>query len=142
MIYIASSWKNDYQPQVVEFLAKHNLDVYDFRKPFQGSTGFHWSEIDPNWESWSRLEYKNHLEGSRLAHEGFLLNKRALDQCTACVLVLPSGRSAHLETGYMIGQGKPAYIYLPEAGLVVPELMYLLANEIIFTLEELERKLR
>jgi len=28
------------------------------------------------------------------------------------VLVLPAGKSGHLELGYMIGQGKPGYILL------------------------------
>ncbi len=32
----------------------------------------------------------------------------------AGVLVLPAGKSGHLELGYLIGQGKPAYIWMPE----------------------------
>ena len=32
-IYIASSWKNDYQQQLVEELRKRGHKVYDFKHP-------------------------------------------------------------------------------------------------------------
>jgi hypothetical protein len=31
MIYVASSWRNEYQPHVVTLLKAHGMDVYDFR---------------------------------------------------------------------------------------------------------------
>jgi len=41
------------------------------------------------------------------------LNMTALDECDGAVVVLPSGKSAHMEAGYMIGKGRPVWIYGP-----------------------------
>lgn len=51
-IYVASSWRNQHQPQVVSFLREQGHEVYDFRHP-AGKTGFQWSQIDEDWENWS-----------------------------------------------------------------------------------------
>ena len=55
----------------------------------------------------------------------------ALQRADACILLLPSGRSAHLEAGWCMGQGKPTAVYAPEP--IEPELMYLLASHILTT---------
>lgn len=60
------------------------------------------------------------------------LNKAALDWADACVLVLPCGRSAHLEAGYCAGQGKVTIFYL-HPDKFEPELMYLLGNGCVAT---------
>lgn len=39
-IYVASSWRNAYQPQVVDALRKEGNEVYDFRNPAEGDNGF------------------------------------------------------------------------------------------------------
>jgi nucleoside 2-deoxyribosyltransferase len=49
----------------------------------------------------------------------------ALEDCDACVLVMPCGRSAHLEAGFAIGAGKPTAILISEGE---PELMYKMAR--------------
>ena len=41
----------------VDRLRLAELEVYDFRNPEEGDNGFHWSEIDPNWEDWSAQRY-------------------------------------------------------------------------------------
>ena len=46
-IYIASSWRNSYQQDVVSFLRNKGHEVYDFRNPPHGNGGFQWSDIDP-----------------------------------------------------------------------------------------------
>ena len=51
-IYVASSWKNEYYPEVVKRLEEDGHDVYDFRNPPHGGGGFHWTDVDvdaPNW---------------------------------------------------------------------------------------------
>lgn len=60
-----------------------------------------------------------------------LENLSALTECDALVLVLPSGRSAHLEAGWMIGRQRPVYIIGP---LVYGEFdaMYVMANHVFF----------
>jgi nucleoside 2-deoxyribosyltransferase len=123
-IYVASSWRNDRQPKVVEILRMQGHEVYDFKNPAPGNHGFHWSEIDPNWQQWTPAQFQEAL-GHHVATAGFKLDMDALEACDACVLVMPSGRSAHLEAGYAIGAGKPTAILLAEGE---PELMYKMAR--------------
>ena len=52
-IYVASSWRNPEQPEVVTALRSLSYEVYDFRNPGDGKSGFGWREIDPNWLNWT-----------------------------------------------------------------------------------------
>lgn len=126
-IYVASSWRNAHQPAVVEALRGEGHEVYDFRNPAPGNKGFAWSEIDREWLGWKPEVFADLLATHPVAAAGFALDKGALDWCDTCVLVLPCGRSAHLEAGYTAGQGKDTYILLHEDKFE-PELMYLLGN--------------
>lgn len=45
-IYVASSWRNPYQPEVVAALRKAGHEVYDFRNPKDNPGGFHWADVD------------------------------------------------------------------------------------------------
>lgn len=120
-IYVASSWRNQLQPGVVEALRAAGHDVYDFRNPYPGNTGFAWSAIDPKWQEWTPEQYRAALQHP-IAKDGYALDIGALRRCDACVLVLPSGRSASWEFGYAMGQGKPGAVLQIDA--VEPELMY------------------
>lgn len=137
-IYVASSWRNAYQPAIVEELRASGFDAYDFRHPSTDDDGFHWSEVDEAWESWEPDEYRDALK-TRIAVEGFKNDWDAMREADACVLVLPSGRSAHLEAGYFVGAGKPLYIYMPEKQ--EPELMYKMATHICLSRGELLARL-
>lgn len=119
-IYVASSWRNTIQPLVVMALMKDGHQVYDFKHPFHGDNGFHWSDIDPGWQSWTNKEYLKALE-HEIAVKGFSSDFNAMQWADTCVTVLPCGRSAHLEAGWFIGQGKPAGLLLSSA--MEPELM-------------------
>ena len=44
-IYVASSWRNKYQQDVVKELREYGHDVYDFKNP-PNSTGFNWKQIE------------------------------------------------------------------------------------------------
>ena len=126
MIYVASSWRNPKQEEVVIELKSEGHDVYDFKNPGPGKT-FHWSDIDPDWELWSPVDL---LEAHQhpLAIKGFEVDMEALKRSTSCLLVMPCGRSAHLELGYAAGEGKPVGIMLSSGG---PELMYKMADVLI-----------
>lgn len=127
-IYVASSWRNNIQQIVVDYLRKCTYDVYDFKNPEEGNTGFQWSEIDPNWQSWDFGEYQQGL-WHKLAEKGFQLDWNAMVGCDACVLVLDSGKSSHLEAGYFVGANKCLVIYIPPGVDVEPELMYKMAGD-------------
>lgn len=131
-IYVASSWRNEFQPRVVELLREAGHEVYDFRNPSEGDHGFKWSDIDPDWESWTPEEYTIALEHP-IARAGFEKDLNALDWAQACVYLLPCGRSASIEAGYMAGQGKPVIALLADAE---PELMIKIFGHICIDLQE------
>lgn len=132
-IYVASSWRNERQPVVVGALRRFGYEVYDFRNP-PGRTGFQWSEIDPAWQQWDREQYIAALEHP-IAEAGFRSDFEAMQWADMGVLLLPSGRSAHLEAGYFVGARKPLHILLTEEQ--EPELMYLMASSISRSIAEL-----
>jgi hypothetical protein len=135
-IYVASSWRNRRQPQVVAGLLEEGHEVYDFRGPDNNS--FHWSEIDPNWREWSASEFRRALTHP-IADRGFACDLEALRSADAVVLLLPCGRSAHLEAGWAAGAGKRVLILLDPDGNE-PELMYKMA-EVYTTLGDVEAAL-
>ena len=57
----------------------------------------------------------------------------ALERSDVVVLVMPCGRSAHLELGYAIGAKKTSIILLSQSE---PELMYKMADYMCTSLEE------
>lgn len=132
-VYVASSWRNPMQQMVVETLRAASIDCYDFRAP-EGGTGFSWREVKTSMESipagfigakgsdWEeRDEYLRMIAHPR-AVEGFEADFAAMNKADTFVMVLPCGKSAHLELGWAIGAGKRTAILLENP--VEPELMY------------------
>ncbi|WP_375425970.1 hypothetical protein [uncultured Friedmanniella sp.] len=133
-IYVASSWRCTLQPGVVKALRDQGHQVYDFRNP-DGGTGFAWSEIDPDWLGWSPVAYRALLEHPR-ALAGYESDFAAMEWADTFVLVLPCGRSAHLELGWAVGQEKRTAILLSSEGFE-PELMYRMVDKLAVSLDEL-----
>ena len=48
-IYVASSWRNQYYPEVVNKLREAGHKVYDFRNPPHRQGGFKWQNLDPDF---------------------------------------------------------------------------------------------
>lgn len=138
-IYVASSWRNEYQPAVVSALREAGFEVYDFRHPRPDNEGFQWSAIDPQWQSWRPAAYREAL-AHPIAERGYGFDFEGMQWADTCVLVLPSGRSAHIEAGWMAGTGRRLYILT--YGENEPELMYKLATGICLDLGELLSALR
>jgi len=132
-IYVASSWRNQYQQKVVELLRQLGHEVYDFMNP-PARTGFKWSEVDPNWKNWTSPQWRKLLDHP-IANEGFNSDFNAMKWADACVMVLPCGRSANTEAGWMAGKGKRVYVYCPE--MIEPELMYKIFDGILCSENEL-----
>lgn len=131
-IYLASSWRNERQPEAVSQLRELGHKVYDFRNPEPGDNGFHWSEIDPQWRDWTPAEFRESLQHP-VAESGFRKDFESMRWATAFVLLMPCGRSAHLEAGWAIGMGKPTAILLSDGE---PELMYRMAGEVCTNIGE------
>lgn len=134
-IYVASSWRNPIQPEVVATLRDHDHAVYDFRNP-AGRTGFSWSQLTDAKpvEEWSAEDYRHLVTTHPVAAAGYLSDMRAMEWADTCVLVLPCGRSAHLECGWFAGRGKRSIILTQDGE--EPELMALMANHICISIEE------
>ncbi|WP_414462940.1 hypothetical protein [Hyphomicrobium sp. DY-1] len=137
-IYVASSWRNPFQPDIVAALRSGGHVVYDFRNPRPGDRGFAWSEIDPNWEAWNAERYRECLRHP-IARAGFKSDFDAMKWADVCLLVLPCGRSAHLELGWMAGAGKRTIILTRDGE--EPELMALMADHICISFDEVRAAL-
>lgn len=120
-IYVATSWRNEFQPDVVRWLRDDGHEVYDFR----GEEGFSWREVDENWAKWTPSQYLHGLQ-HRCANRGFKRDMDALIACDACVYVMPCGPSASLELGWAIGNGKLGIVFIP--ALREPDLMVKMAH--------------
>lgn len=104
-IYVASSWRCARQRDVVLALRKQGHEVYDFKNPVEGEHGFSWVEIDQNYKTWNVPQYIDALNHPISVH-GFNRDHEAMEWATMFILVLPCGRSAHLELGWACGKGK------------------------------------
>jgi hypothetical protein len=134
-VYVASSWRNVRQPEVVEMLRLADFEVYDFREPTPGNRGFSWHKINPAIPPGPA---DLHLPADDIvrmlrhpaAENGFRLDMGALKWCDACVLVLPCGRSAHLEAGWAAGAGKFTVGLLADGE---PDLMWKMLDRLCST---------
>ena len=133
-IYVASSWRNEFYPEVIKRLEEKGHDVYDFRNPHHGGEGFHWTDVDLNAMKWTFEEYAEGLKHP-LAEQQFNADIFAMEWADTCVLVLPCGRSAHTEAGWMAGAGKRVIVYIPE--MQEPELMYKLFTTVVGDIDQL-----
>ncbi|KFN07251.1 MULTISPECIES: hypothetical protein [Paenibacillus] len=108
-IYIASSWKNAEQVQTLAAqLREVGFQVDDFTDDSRGRFVFHYSEF-AGLEELDAISFLQHDQARRAFNE----DKKWLDWADAVVLLLPAGRSAHLEAGYAKGCGKRLVIYQP-----------------------------
>jgi hypothetical protein len=137
-VYVASSWRNEAQPAVVRLLRAEGHEVYDFRNPADGVRGFQWSQIDLSWQGWDASAFRQSLDDP-IAVDGFRQDMDALRWCDVCVLILPCGRSAHLELGWAVGAGKRTVALLVDGE---PELMYRMVDHLCVSVEELTAVLR
>lgn len=124
-VYVASSWRCETHRDVVTLLADRGIPHYDFRNPPNGE-GFGWHEVMPDFDIENQVvpadQYLTGLDHPRSV-EGFDSDFAAMMKADAFVLVLPCGRSAHLELGWAVGAGKRTAILL-DGPMVTPELMY------------------
>ena len=83
---------------------------------------------------WTFEEYAEGLKHP-LAEQQFNADIFAMEWADTCVLVLPCGRSAHTEAGWMAGAGKRVIVYIPE--MQEPELMYKLFTTVVGDIDQL-----
>jgi hypothetical protein len=128
-IYVASSWRNPLQEAVVRALEDEH-DVYDFR-----DNGLNWSECAKGTDLIDPTIFRDKVLTNPIAKAAFKRDMDALAACEILVLVLPCGRSAHLELGWAAGAGKRTIVLL-DTPLSEPELMYRMNTYLCTSIEE------
>lgn len=104
-IYVIGSLRNETIPTVGTELRKAGWDAFDDWYAAGPEADDKWKE----YETSRGRSYAQALEGHAARHV-FSFDKAHLDRCDAAVLVLPAGRSGHLELGYMAGLGKRTFV--------------------------------
>ena len=104
-IYLIGSLRNSEIPQIANALEKAGHEV--FADWWAGGR-----DADDWWMQYEQARGRTHreaLDGHNAKHI-FTFDKFHLDRSDAGVLVMPAGKSGHMELGYLVGQGKPGYI--------------------------------
>ena len=110
MIYIAGSLRNRRIPAVASALRDGTTwDVVD--EWFSAGP-----TADDSWQAYEQGRGRTFAEAlkSRAAQNTYMFDKSYLDLSDAVVLVMPAGRSGHLEIGYAAASGKATFLLLPE----------------------------
>ena len=104
-IYIIGSLANPKIPELANLLAKEGFEPFcDWFSPGP--------EADIKWREYSKARgwtYKQALNSHAASHI-FEWDKKHLDESDAAVMLMPAGKSGHLELGYTVGKGKPGFI--------------------------------
>ena len=135
-IYLIGSLRNANIPGIAASLRKNGHDVFD-----------DWyaagPEADDYWRDYEQARghtLPEALNGYAARHV-FDFDLSHLDRCDTSVLVLPAGRSGHLELGYSRGAGKDCAI-LMEGEPDRYDVMYRFANlGVFFSLDQLTKVL-
>jgi len=133
ILYLIGSLRNPRIPEIAQALRKAGHEVFDdwfAAGPFADDA---WKE----YEQSRGHDLITALDGYAAQHV-YRFDKYHLDRSDGGVLVLPAGRSGHLEMGYLAGQGKSTYVLLdgdPDRW----DVMYGFTCGVFATLDELVR---
>jgi hypothetical protein len=135
-IYLIGSLRNPEIPLIGNRLREAGIDTFD-----------EWHDAGPEaddyWKKDQQTRGRSYTEAleSYAADHVFEFDKFHLDRCDGSILILPAGRSGHIELGYMIGKGKPSYV-LFDKDSDRWDVMYRFASGVFFDLEELIKELK
>lgn len=109
VVYLIGSLRNPEVPKVAKILRDRGIEVFD-----DWHAGG--EKADEEWMRYEKERGRDYHEALRghSANHTFAYDKFHLDRADVAVMVSPCGKSGHLELGYMLGQGKPGYIFMPE----------------------------
>jgi nucleoside 2-deoxyribosyltransferase len=135
-VYLIGSLRNVVVQQVAAQLRDAGLEVFD---DWQAAG----PEADDYWQSYEKARgrtYKEALAGAA-AINVYEFDKRNILESDCVVLILPAGRSGHLELGWALGKGIPGYILL-DPDVERWDVMYQFADAVFETLDELVEDLK
>lgn len=130
-IYLIGSLRNPNIPVMASKLRGHGISVFDSWYAAGPDADDCWRD----YETAKGCTYQEALDGWA-AQNVFNFDVQHLKRCNGAVLVMPAGKSAHLELGFIRGLGKPGWIYFTE----IPErfdVMHNFATAVHFDVDEL-----
>lgn len=131
MIYVIGSLRNEAIPTIGSTLREETgFEVFDD----WFSPG---PEADDFWKKYEEARgrtYEEALKGWAGKHV-FEFDKHHIDRSDIGVLIMPAGKSGHLELGYMIGCGKPCFVLMDVQDRW--DVMYQFADGVFFDFESL-----
>jgi nucleoside 2-deoxyribosyltransferase len=137
VVYLIGSLRNENVPVVAKQLREQTgFEVFDD----WFSPG---PEADDFWRKFEKKRgstYKEALNNWSAKHV-FEFDKFHIDRADIVVMLMPAGKSGHLELGYSLGKGKRGYILFDKE----PErwdVMYQFATDIFFNIDELVEELK
>lgn len=107
MIYLIGSLRNPEVPKVAASLRAAGIEVFDDWYAAGPEADDRWRDYEIGWGR----TYIEALEGLACNHV-FNFDHTHLERCDAALLVLPAGKSAHMELGFVRGSRKRTYILL------------------------------
>jgi len=115
-IYLASSWRNAEAVLIIaDCLKRHGFEVDCFCDQVGGRFGFNIAEylqkVGQDVNEVDAITALSHPAVEREFKLAFAEDKKWLDWCDCVIMLMPCGRSSHLEAGYAKGQEKLFYIY-------------------------------
>lgn len=132
-IYVIGSLRNPEIPKVGNLLRGIGLGVFDDWFSAGPRADDHWKE----YEQGRGNSFKEALDGFACRHV-FAFDRFHLDRTDASLLVLPAGKSGHLELGYSIGSGKRGFILAdPNTDLDRWDVMIRFAERYFTSVEEM-----
>jgi hypothetical protein len=129
-IYVIGSLRNPEIPTIGNAIRQLGYDVFDDWYAAGPTADDSWKEYEQSRGN----DYRAALNG-RAARHVFEFDKHHLDRCDAGLLVLPAGRSGHLELGYMLGTGKSGFVLMDNPDRW--DVMYQFAHGVFFNLQDL-----
>jgi len=130
-IYLIGSLRNPEIPVIAGNLRKAGFEVFDDWFAAGPIADDSWQE----YEKGKGTHYDVALR-SYAAQHVFEFDHHHLERSDIGLLVMPAGKSGHLELGYMVGRGKPTYVLFdrePERW----DVMYAFTNGVYFSQEAL-----
>lgn len=130
LVYLIGSLRNPEVPEIGQAIRAAGFDVFD-----------DWFAAGPladdAWRDYEVARQHGYVEAlrGRAAKHVFHFDYKYLLRAAAGVLVLPAGRSGHLELGFLMGRGKPGYILLDKSARW--EVMYKFADAVCETVEDI-----
>lgn len=138
-IYIIGSLRNENIPVVGNAVRAAGFDAFDDWYGVGPKADDHWFD----YEKQRGRTYAEALQG-RAAQNTFALDRDNILRSEGVIMVLPAGKSGHLEFGFARGNGKPGVILFdkePERYDVMYNFASLVTDDIEDAIEFMQRKL-